>query len=322
MNIIIDKKRYLEELSENLKQKLSMKNITVVNCKEIQSGKQLFLLDQNSLEELILNIYCGKEDFCYVPNRRDSQLYLEVVQFAEELRNKINVPFSNYIGTDESGKGDYFGPLVVAGFFTNVEVNSMLCNIGVKDSKKLEDGRILEIADIITREFPDRIMISNIFPERYNELYSHFSMQGKNLNFLLAWGHSQVIEKLLEKNQKAEGVLADQFGDSSYIEKSLLEKGRKLEIMQATRAEQDMAVAASSIIARSEFLKWLDFNKKVLNIEIPKGADEEAKKSALMIARSVGIMELKKYVKLHFKTTKEILNRYNKEKAFSGKALL
>ena len=117
----------------------------------------------------------------------------------EEIREK------NYIGVDESGKGDYFGPLIVAGVAINDELKKTFSKSGIKDSKQLSDEKILQLALQIQKQAKWSIVTIN--PQKYNELYSKF----KNLNKLLAWGHARVIENLLEKAPECTLALSDKF---------------------------------------------------------------------------------------------------------------
>jgi len=154
------------------------------------------------------------------------------------------------IGIDESGKGDYFGPLVVAAVYVPRESYTELVRIGVRDSKKVSDVRAIEIAKHITHSFPHELIV--IGPERYNSLYT----QMRNLNRLLAWGHARALENLLDRVECAV-ALSDKFGDTRFIENALMEKGRRITLMQRVRAEEDVSVASASLVARATFLHRL-----------------------------------------------------------------
>jgi len=207
-----------------------------------------------------------------------------------------------YIGTDESGKGDYFGPLVIAGVVSNDTVKDELKRIGVKDSKLLSENTITSLSQEIKRIVGDNSAIVFISPARYNELYTKFG----NLNRLLAWGHSRVIENLLEKNIVKTAV-SDKFGDESLIRNSLLEKGKGIDLFQYHKAEKYTAVAAASILARNEVNKWFIREGKKLNINLPKGASEAVDKTAGDLVKKFGPDILQQIAKVHFKTTKKFL---------------
>lgn len=207
------------------------------------------------------------------------------------------------IGTDESGKGDYLGPLVIAGVCLTKDEEDRLLKIGVKDSKLISDRTIFEIADGIRRILSDKkISVVLINPERYNSLYSEI----ENLNQLLAWGHARVIENLLATNN-CNLAIADQFGDEEYINNALMGKGKNIVLKQETKAEQYTPVAAASILAREAFLKRLESLSMQYGIEMPKGANEIVEKAAKRFIEKHGKEELSKIAKIHFKTTKRVL---------------
>ncbi len=214
-----------------------------------------------------------------------------------------NTTFSNYekyIGTDESGKGDYFGPLVIAGVMISDKNKQMFLDLGIKDSKKLQDTTIKKLAASIKNNSIFSIVV--ITPEKYNELYYKF----KNLNKLLAWGHARVIENILAKEQ-CEYALSDQFGDESLILNALMKNGRKIKLDQRHRAESDVAVAAASIIARAEFVKRMEELEKKYNQKLSKGASEQVVRQAQEFVQKYSKDELKMIAKLHFKTTNQII---------------
>ena len=209
-------------------------------------------------------------------------------------------PEKGHIGTDESGKGDYFGPLVVAGVFVPEGQEEALRELGAKDSKKTSDNRAREIAESIKLGYKHAVVA--IGPERYNELYSRL----RNLNRLLAWGHARVIENILtEVNCRV--AITDQFGDKSFILNALMKKGKAIELVQRPKAEEDMAVAAASLLARAEFLKRLHFLSLDAGVDLPKGASTLVEEAAVKLVRLRGTDILKKYAKMHFKTTNKVL---------------
>ena len=166
---------------------------------------------------------------------------------------------------------------------------------GITDSKKLSDGRATKLADLIKRAGIPHAIVA-IGPEKYNELYTKF----KNLNRLLAWGHARAIENLLEQVD-VDLVIADQFGDKSLIERALFEKGRKTRLLQMPRGEQDIAVAAASVMARAEFLNRLDLLGREFGLKLPKGAGAPVDTAARQIIKSHGLEVLARLTKTHFK---------------------
>lgn len=208
---------------------------------------------------------------------------------------------TNRIGIDESGKGDYFGPLVIAAAHVTSEIEPELRLMEVRDSKKISDGRVLEIARDLRQVCKHSIV--SIGPEKYNELYPKF----RNLNRLLAWGHARALENLLEQVD-CPLAIADQFGDERFVLNALLEKGKKIQLVQRTKAEADLAVAAASILARAEFLLRLKRLSEEIGTTLPKGATH-VELAARMVVKKYGEEKLGLVAKLHFKTTKSVLGK-------------
>lgn len=204
------------------------------------------------------------------------------------------------IGIDESGKGDYFGPLVIAAVFVDATTQGELALMQVRDSKKISDGRILEMAPDIKTICPHSVIA--IGPQKYNELYAKI----KNLNRLLAWGHAKALENLLER-VSCERAISDQFGNERLILNVLQEKGRKIVLEQRPKAESDMAVAAASILARAEFLLRLKRLSGEVGTTLPKGASPTVELAARMVIKKHGQDRLGTVAKLHFKTTQAVL---------------
>lgn len=204
------------------------------------------------------------------------------------------------IGIDESGKGDYFGPLVIAAVFVDATTQGELALMEVRDSKKISDGRILEMAPDIKTICPHSVIA--IGPQKYNELYAKI----RNLNRLLAWGHAKTLENLLER-VSCDRAISDQFGDERLILNALQEKGRKIVLEQRTKAESDLAVAAASILARAEFLLRLKRLSDEVGTTLPKGASPAVELAARMVIKKHGQERLGSVAKLHFKTTQAVL---------------
>lgn len=211
----------------------------------------------------------------------------------------LDVPYP-HIGIDESGKGDFFGPLVIAGAYLDEADAKKLQEAGVCDSKKLTDKKILELeAEIKNIAVFDVITIN---PKKYNELYSSF----RNLNRLLAWGHSSVLENLLKKTD-AKVAISDKFASSeNVILSALKEKGKTIKLIQQTKAEADTAVAAASVLARAEFVKRISFISSQYEINLPKGASDTVLNQAKKFSERYGREELKNVAKIHFKTYESV----------------
>ncbi len=198
---------------------------------------------------------------------------------------------------DESGKGDYFGPLVIAACYVGPVQEAVL--EGVQDSKKLADKKALSLAEEIKRVCPHAVIA--IGPERYNELYAEI----KNLNRLLEWGHAQAIAKVHEL-EPCRDVISDRFADPRGLVAKLKKKGLDVDLVSRVRAESDMAVAAASILARAEFLRRLDSLASVAGFPLPKGAGSPVLAAGRRFVAHVGKDRLGEVAKLHFKTTQQI----------------
>ncbi|MGZ0086854.1 ribonuclease HIII [Caldibacillus thermoamylovorans] len=299
------------ELFKNVKNVLEQYDFKVSEVNEINYGIQFYVCF-NERKELI-RIYQSKKgtrlDLSQVKDRKvlsilENLLYedssAKTVKKSKERASMDNeIPFSELIGTDESGKGDYFGPLVVAGVYVNHDTVNVLRELGVSDSKKLSDNHIREIAPRIKRICPHAIVI--IGNEKYNELHKKIG----NLNKLLAWGHARVIENILEKVH-CHQVLSDQFGDESLIQNALLKKGRAITLYQRPRAEEHIAVAAASVLARFEYISRLEKLSRNYGLNFPKGVSSATIEVAKYFVSKYGEAELNKVAKLHFKTTEQV----------------
>jgi ribonuclease HIII len=210
------------------------------------------------------------------------------------------LPSGPRTGIDESGKGDYFGPLVIAAVLVTPADEPDLRLMQVRDSKRISDGRILEMAPDIRQVC--RHSVVAIGPQRYNELYNKI----KNLNRLLAWGHARALENILAHTECILAI-SDQFGDERFILNALLEKGKTIQLIQRPKAEDDLAVAAASILARAEFLTRLKKLSDEIGIALPKGASPAVEMVARTIVRKFGKAGLEGVAKLHFKTTQAVL---------------
>ncbi len=205
------------------------------------------------------------------------------------------------IGLDESGKGDYFGPLVIGAVYVDGLTEAQLITLGVRDSKLLSDHRVLTMAETVKGTCPHFVV--SIGPKTYNEMYERM----QNLNQLLAWGHARSLEKVLEK-VSCNLAIADQFGDESYLIKALGEKGCQINLVQRPHAEEDIAVAAASILARADFVRRMEQLSNRIGKTLPKGAFDP---SIITIGQEIvakgGESVLAEVAKLHFKTTQTVL---------------
>lgn len=204
-----------------------------------------------------------------------------------------------HIGTDESGKGDFFGPLVIAGVLADEKNAQYFLDLGIKDSKKLSDKKMLSLAVEIKKVAPYSIIaISN---SKYNELYANI----KNLNKLLAWGHARAIENILNTSH-CEYALSDKFGDEALIKSALMKNGRSIRLEQMCKAESDIAVAAASVLARATFVQKMQEMENTYGIKFQKGCSPLVKTVASEFIQKYGKARLKEVCKAHFKTYNEV----------------
>jgi ribonuclease HIII len=248
----------------------------------------------------------GKETADFVTHLLEPQVLGQAeLGYEEVLHPEMYEP---HIGVDESGKGDFFGPLVIAGVYVHAQSARLLREAGAVDSKRItSDQKIRQLAETI-RSIPGlKWEIVQINPERYNTLYEKFG----NLNRLLAWGHAKIIELLLEKVPDCPRAISDQFANPAVLKKALQEKGRGIELIQRTKAESDPAVAAASILARERFINWLRDTEQDCGIPLPKGVSEAVKASARRLISKGGEEKLNGFAKMHFKTVAELVSSTN-----------
>lgn len=206
-----------------------------------------------------------------------------------------------HIGTDEAGKGDFFGSLCIAGVYADEEGILKLLKMGIKDNKKLSDKKTLEYAKWIKENFSHHILRIN--PPKYNELYGKF----RNLNHLLAWGHAAIIEQMAAKSN-CKQVIIDQFASKNLISSAVEKKTKNLCLNIHPRAEEDVVVAAAAILARASFLNSLDLLGEDIGFSLPKGASAKTKEVGRKLAQKHGPEGLEKVCKKHFQTYAEVLN--------------
>lgn len=234
-----------------------------------------------------------------------------------KLRNPlaliINKPLINldtdhtwqtWIGTDESGKGDFFGPLVTAGFCGNRKIIPYLQQIGVQDSKKMNDTDIESVGKHLYAVYFDQIKVITLLPEVYNKRYAELHQKGKNLNDLLAWMHARIIVDL-DQQFHPDGAFIDKFTTEGRIRAALKEM-KSINFIAQTKGESDPFVAAASIIARFHFNRWFKRLASELDFKIPRGAGALVDKAAQELAAKTGKNNLFKYVKTHFSNYNKI----------------
>lgn len=205
-------------------------------------------------------------------------------------------PIEPHIGIDEAGKGDYFGPLVIAAVYIDQKSSETLQTLGLRDCKAMKNREVSEMAEAVRSMCSYEIVA--ISPARYNQLMDKFG----NLNKLLAWGHARSLESLLEKKY-CDTAISDKFASEQVLQGALMRLGRKINLIQKVRAEEDPAVAAASVLARDRFLKEMDRASRKINCTLPRGASAQVDVIAGRLLKKMGIEGLKQYAKIHFKTT-------------------
>jgi ribonuclease HIII len=212
---------------------------------------------------------------------------------------EMNIDKTPRIGVDEAGKGDFFGPLCIAGVYADENLIQFLIKNEIKDSKKIGDPQIKKLAAIIRTHCPHEIIA--LFPEKYNELYARF----KNLNSLLAWGHATVIEKLHQKTG-CKNAHIDQFASKHVVENALSLKKIEMTLQQSHKGEIDPVIAAGSILARDAFVSGIEKLSNFYGVYLPKGANHGVKDAARKYIETHSKEKLHLVAKMHFKTSSEL----------------
>ncbi len=289
-------------------------NLTLISQKEIAYGLQLEYVWQEETSKINIYYSSKKNKISFVVSTKESQLnrILNELVIQVEGDNSLNLleslhTWDKWIGSDESGKGDYYGPLVVAAFYCQSQDIISLERMGVRDSKLLQDKQINIIAEKIRERFPNRYQLITLTPKKYNELYYNFTQSKKNLNHLLAWCHSKVIATLARKFNP-QGIFVDRFTKQGLVEYYLnSEKIDNCDILQAHKGERDMAVATASILARAKFNAGIDYYSKEYGHKLPKGGGDATIVAGKKILADLGQDVFENIAKLHFKNSQKIL---------------
>ncbi len=274
---------------------------SITEEKSVKNGLQLFVTDGQTQSPVI----CFANGNALIqgaasPLKTQLQTWWNLQKTLGETRAS---PFKAHIGTDEAGKGDYFGPLVVAGVFVDEQTALQLRALGVRDSKTLSDTAILSLADEIKRLCsPRHAHVLAYQPTQYNELYQEV----QNLNLLLAKAHAQTIQTMQRETQ-CQYALVDQFGPKALVAQALQAAGCQITLEQRTHAEEDVAVAAASILARAAFLHDLERLSIESLMELPKGASAPVVAAGRSLVAKSGRDGLGRVAKVHFKLTQAIL---------------
>ncbi len=254
--------------------------------------------------KLTLNIYNGKKGLNVVYSG-DSALAERAAALLEGRKAQAAAPATFvtdglWAGSDESGKGDFFGSLVVAAVVVDNTTADKLRAAGVKDCKLLTDKKILELEDIIKASVVDYSVLE-LKPRVYNLRYEQVAAQGGKLNQLLGYGHVAALSKVLEKHEDCHSALIDQFTTSMVNIRALKQRFPQCDVRQQPKAESNLAVAAASVLARAQFLHTMAALAAEAGVrELPKGGGAQATACARELAAKYGKEALRNYVKLHF----------------------
>ncbi len=208
---------------------------------------------------------------------------------------------NHIVGVDESGKGDFFGSLVIASFLADTKDESRLKALGVRDGKLIANKKILEIDNTLRQDYPHKLVIFD--PQKYNAMYKKI----KNLNILLAEGHAEAIDTIACENS-VDLAISDKFGKAELIENALKKRKCNIVLKQMVRGESVIQVAAASILARAAFLREMDRLSEIVQFELPRGAAPQVDSAGRELVAQQGVEVLTKVAKLHFKNYYRIVH--------------
>ncbi len=303
--------KHIDEYLAQLLPELARRGITVSGDREIAYGLQLRL--QRADDAATLNLYhSAKRGLTAVVGGAPQSLLRQELDSLcsppSEERERLH-GWSSWIGSDECGKGDYFGALVVAAFAMEDSLEGQLRELGVADSKRIRDPQIKVIAKQLYTRYNDRIACVVIKPIKYNEIIADMQSRGQNLNDLLAWQHGAAIIELLPKHPLTEGILVDQFSRQHKVKALLKKREIKVPVEERTGGEADLAVAAASVIARYQFLQSREAMDRFYQLKFPLGASRAVLKPAREFVDRYGLKRLAEVAKLHFVTSLKVQQR-------------
>ncbi len=270
---------------------------------EISYGIQ-FTVEKNGWTGLMRIFQNSKGKIKYDYSQlKDAGYTLEIMHLVESV-------FPDFVdvagvGCDESGKGDYFGPLVCAAVYVKQSELLRLKSMGVRDSKSISDARIEKLAADIKKITGNAWSVFKLTPRQYNAQYEQFVRNGLKLNDLLAWAHVQAIENLL-KRVPAQNLIIDQFAHPSLILNALHASAQELQVKITPKAENYTPVACASILARAVYVASVRELRDKYYIDFPKGASSRVIEVGREFISRYGVRKLATTAKVHFKTTKSI----------------
>ncbi|HNX00247.1 MAG TPA: ribonuclease HIII [Candidatus Cloacimonadota bacterium] len=294
----------------DLLKKAEAQNLMITDEKEIPYGMQLVFEKEG--QSIPMNVYHSeKKGISFVIGGNKSNplrplaeqlIHHQIIQIDKSLPKHHD--WKQWIGSDESGKGDFFGPLVICAFYCRNDMVDNLQKWGTRDSKLMKDSDIIKTAKLILKTYNSHAKVMILKPDKYNNLYSDFVKQGKKLNEMMTWMHGKAVTELLDQ-YPCDGILIDQFQKSNQLTVQI-RKTHKVVIMERTQAESDIAVAAASIIARYHFLETMASLSRKYGIALPKGASHNVISIAREFAAQFGKERLNEVAKIHFITYQKV----------------
>ena len=306
----------INNLIENSILALNEKGYIMLEHKNINYGSR-YKFQKDTLILSFTIYYSDKKGISIVKDQNVCQTdFEELIDnldiYKQEKKEILNykTDYNKCIGTDEAGKGDYFGPLVVAGFCLEKSDVSLLNTIGVKDSKNISDKKIEKIYQQLRDKLPQNISYKVLMPFEYNKKIFNYRKKDQNLNDLLGYLHSEVILNLYRQHKNVDKIITDQFTHQDKVYKHIKDD-IEATFIQEIKAENNLAVAAASIVARAVFLKKLLAIANEYETIFPKGASNLVTDSAIEFCKIHGVEKLPYVAKIHFKTTDNIKSTLN-----------
>jgi len=276
--------------------------VSVVSKRELANGLQLRLASNGSF--CTVNLYYSKaKGFSIIPSGGDRKLLDAVVSLTSDTRK---TPDGNWIGTDEAGKGDYLGPLVVCAVHCSSETAEQLVKSGAADSKTLTDSAIRRIAASCMELLNNAFAAISISPSAYNRRFTELRRCGMNSLDLLAEAHGKAIGVLIDRGYTPDRIVIDRFCGRKRLDPFLPSTDARLELRP--RAEDDPAVAAASVIARFRYVEALSEMSKRYGVELTPGAGRSVDAAAMILTEMYGPHVLEKTAKIHFRNTLRIIS--------------
>ena len=292
------------DLVESKSEILKKTGYSITKKTSLQYGEKIFFTKNSETAALVI-YWSSKKGFSFVlEGNFSSKEELVAIFKGEDLSLHSGVTeFNQYVGMDESGKGDFFGPLVAAGFYCKKNDLKNLMKAGVRDCKKLTNRNTLEIAQVLRSQYHENIRTVCLMPEEYNVKYEEFTQKGLKLNSMLGNLYAILINDFENSTLQPDGYYIDRFGDEKFVISQLT---KKIKLKMDINAEVDMAVAAASIIARAVFLEKIQELSQILGENIPLGAGAPVDTFAKKYIKPLTPDKRSQFIKVHFKSTEKM----------------